>query len=75
MVYSKKIGKFKLEYRLDLFIIPAPKIYYLKIKQDEDLSYKNTKNIIEVKRGSSEGLTRKSYENMLYGKPMIINKK
>ena len=75
LVDPKVIGKFKLEHELDMAIIPAPKVYCLKIKDDENLLTEDKKYIMKAKGGSSEDLTIENYEQMIKGVPMQIKKR
>lgn len=76
LVDPKVIGKFKLEHELELALMPAPKVYFLKKKdiyntiKDEDQKY-----IVKAKGGSSKDLLLQQFEDMILGNSMEINKR
>jgi len=55
-VDQKQIGKFKLEYFIDKAIMPSPKVYILKLKDN--------KFIKKVKGGISKNLTIENYKRL-----------
>ena len=73
-VDPKQIGKFKHEHDLEIAIIPAPKVYCMKIKDPDNILPGDKNYIMKAKGGSSKKLTIENYENMITGKPMEIKK-
>jgi hypothetical protein len=78
LVYPKIIGKFKLEYEIDIAIMPAPKVYYFK-KSDNVLKnvYDIIKGGINLKKEDDINikLTSDDFEKMLSGQAMKIQKR
>lgn len=79
LVDPSEIGKFKLEYDVNKAIMPAPKVYYLEVKDPENILKDKDKYILRAKGGITKDtqnrLTIKDYEGLLNGDLMKITKK
>ncbi|RKF82842.1 putative DNA polymerase [Golovinomyces cichoracearum] len=75
LVDDKQIGKFKLEYDIDLAVMPAPKVYCLKLKDPDNILPAGKKIIMKAKGGSTRNLTIEDFIRMVDLVPMDIRKK
>lgn len=79
LVDPSEIGKFKLEYDVNKAIMPAPNVYYLEVKDPENILKDKDKYILRAKGGITKDtqnrLTIKDYEGLLNGDLMKITKK